>query len=84
MNGVMHGWARHVAPECAGYLALVGPAVTNVADDPEAAAVYSDCLLQWRALPPRVPIRTLPVTLPLDDIDENTAWSMRCSGTRAS
>jgi trehalose synthase len=23
MNGVMHGWARHVAPECAGYLADV-------------------------------------------------------------
>jgi trehalose synthase len=73
MGGVMHGWAEHVAPQHAGYLALVGPAVTNVADDPEGAAVYSDCLLQWRALPPSVRSRTLLVTLPLDDIDENAA-----------
>jgi trehalose synthase len=73
MDGVMHGWAEHVAPQHAGYLALVGPAVTNVADDPEGAAVYSDCLLQWRALPPSVRSRTLLVTLPLDDIDENAA-----------
>jgi trehalose synthase len=73
MDGVMQGWARHVAPERAGYLALVGPAVTNVADDPEGAAVYSDCLLQWHALPPPVRSRTLLVTLPLDDIDENAA-----------
>ena len=73
MDGVMHGWADHVAPQHAGYLALVGPAVTNVADDPEGAAVYSDCLLQWRSLPPAVRSRTLLVTLPLDDIDENAA-----------
>jgi trehalose synthase len=73
MDGVMHGWAEHVAPQHAGYLALVGPAVTNVADDPEGAAVYSDCLLQWRALPSSVRSRTLLVTLPLDDIDENAA-----------
>jgi trehalose synthase len=73
MDGVMQGWARHVAPERAGYLALVGPAVTNVADDPEGAAVYSDCLLQWHALPPPVRSRTLLVTLPLDDVDVNAA-----------
>jgi trehalose synthase len=73
MNGVMHGWAEHVAPRRTAYLALVGPAVTNVADDPEGAAVYSDCLLQWRALPPQVRSQTLLVTLPLDDIDENAA-----------
>jgi trehalose synthase len=73
MDGVMQGWAEHVAPRRSGYLALVGPAVTNVADDPEGAAVYSDCLLQWRALPAAVRSRTLLVTLPLDDIDENAA-----------
>ena len=73
MDGVMHGWAEHVAPEHAGYLALVGPAVTNVADDPEGAAVYSDCLLQWQGLPRPVRSRTLLVTLPLDDLDENAA-----------
>jgi trehalose synthase len=73
MDGVMRGFARYVAPDRAGYLALVGPAVTNVADDPEGAAVYSDCLLQWRALPGPVRSRTLLVTLPLDDVDENAA-----------
>jgi trehalose synthase len=73
MAGVMRGWARHVAPQHAGYLALVGPSVTNVADDPEGAAVYSDCLMQWRALPPAVRARTMLVTLPLDDVDENAA-----------
>jgi trehalose synthase len=73
MAGVMRGWAEHVAPHHAGYLALVGPAVTNVADDPEGAAVYSDCLLQWQGLPRAVRARTLLVTLPLDDVDENAA-----------
>jgi trehalose synthase len=73
MAGVMSAWTRHVAPDHSGYLALVGPAVTNVADDPEGAAVYSDCLLRWRALPPRARARTLLVTLPLDDVDENAA-----------
>jgi trehalose synthase len=73
MAGVMQGWAGHVAPDRAGYLALVGPAVTNVADDPEGAAVYSDCLLQWQAMPQPVRSRTLLVTLPLDDVDENAS-----------
>lgn len=73
MEGVLHGFAHHVAPQRPAFLALVGPAVTNVADDPEGAAVYADCLLQWRALPPAVRARTLLVTLPLDDIDENAA-----------
>jgi len=73
MTGVLHGFARHVAPDGGAYLALVGPAVTNVADDPEGAAVYSDCLLQWRALPAPVRSRTMLVTLPLDDVDENAA-----------
>jgi trehalose synthase len=73
MAGVMHGFARQVTADRTSYLALVGPAVTNVADDPEGAAVYSDCLLQWRALPPAIRSRTLLVTLPLDDVDENAA-----------
>ncbi|GAA3344943.1 glycosyltransferase [Amorphoplanes nipponensis] len=71
MTGVMRGFADHVADHRPRYLALVGPAVTNVADDPEGATVYADCLLQWRALPPAARARTLLVTLPLDDTDEN-------------
>jgi trehalose synthase len=73
MSGVLQGFARHVAPDGGAYLALVGPAVANVADDPEGAAVYSDCLLQWRALPAPLRSRTMLVTLPLDDVDENAA-----------
>ena len=56
-----------------GYLMLAGPAVSEVADDPEGAAVYGECLLQWHDLPPAARARVLLVTLPLDDIDENAA-----------
>ena len=73
MPGVMHGFADHVAPSGAGYLILAGPAVTEVADDPEGAAVYGECLLQWHDLPPAARARVLLVTLPLEDIDENAA-----------
>ncbi|HXZ72563.1 MAG TPA: glycosyltransferase, partial [Streptosporangiaceae bacterium] len=73
MAGVMRGFADHVAPGGEGYLMLVGPAVTEVSDDPEGAAVYAECLLQWRDLSPASRARILLVTLPLDDIDENAA-----------
>jgi len=73
MAGVMRGFADDVAPRGAGYLILAGPAVTEVADDPEGAAVYGECLLQWHDLPPAARARVLLVTLPLDDIDENAA-----------
>jgi len=73
MAGVMRGFADHVAPGGAGYLMLVGPAVKDVSDDPEGAAIYGECLLQWRALSPAARRRILLVTLPLEDIDENAA-----------
>ena len=73
MAGVMRGFANHVAPGGDGYLMLVGPSVKDVSDDPEGAAVYGECLLQWRGLSPAAQARTLLVTLPLDDIDENAA-----------
>jgi trehalose synthase len=73
MAGVMRGFAEHVAPVAAGYLMLVGPSVTEVSDDPEGAAVYGECLMQWRDLSPGARARTLLVTLPLDDLDENAA-----------
>ena len=73
MAGVLRGFADHVAPGGAGYLILAGPAVTGVSDDPEGAAVYGECLLQWHDLPPATRARVLLVTLPLDDIDENAA-----------
>jgi trehalose synthase len=73
MAGVMRGFAEHVVPGGDGYLMLVGPAVKEVSDDPEGAAVYGECLLQWRDLSPGARKRILLVTLPLDDIDENAA-----------
>ncbi len=73
MAGVMQGFADNVAPGGDGYLVLAGPAVTGVSDDPEGAAVYGECLMQWRDLPPAARARILLVTLPLDDIDENAA-----------
>jgi len=73
MAGVMRSFADHVVPGGDGYLLLAGPAVTEVADDPEGAAVYGECLLQWHDLPPAARARILLVTLPLDDIDENAA-----------
>jgi trehalose synthase len=73
MAGVMRGFADHVVPAGGGYLMLAGPAVSEVSDDPEGAAVYGECLLQWRDLPPAARARILLVTLPLDDIDENAA-----------
>jgi len=73
MPGVMHGFAEYVVPGGDGYLLLVGPAVSGVADDPEGAAVFGECLLQWRELPAEARARILLVTLPLDDADENAA-----------
>jgi len=73
MSGVMSGFANYVVPGAQGYLLLVGPAVAGVADDPEGAAVFAECLLQWQELPPAARSRVLLVTLPLDDPEENAA-----------
>jgi trehalose synthase len=73
MSGVMRAFARHVVPSGPGYLALAGPAVDGVFDDPEGAAVYQECQDQWRALAAAARERIMLVTLPLDDVDENAA-----------
>jgi trehalose synthase len=71
MAGVLHGFAAHVAPAVPGHLALVGPSTANVADDPEGAAVHAECVDLWRRLTPTLRARTMLVSLPLDDVDEN-------------
>jgi trehalose synthase len=71
MPGVMRGFADYVVPGGRGYLVLAGPAVTGPSDDPEGAAVFADCLLEWRDLPAAARARVLLVTLPLDDAEEN-------------
>jgi len=73
MPGVMHGFAEYVAPGADGYLMLVGPEVSEVADDPEGSLVFDDCVTQWRRLPRPTRSRILLVTLPLDDIEQNAA-----------
>jgi trehalose synthase len=73
MAGVMRGFADYAVPGGEGYLMLVGPSVKDVSDDPEGAAVYADCLMQWHELSPAARARILLITLPLNDIDENAA-----------
>ncbi len=71
MPGVLCGFTDHVLPHEDAYLILAGPAVSGVADDPEGAEVFDECLALWRELPARARARVLLVTLPLDDIEEN-------------
>jgi len=73
MSGVMRGFAEYAAPGGPGYLMLVGPMMSEVADDPEGAQVLAQCLAQWRDLPAAVRARVMLVTLPLDDVEENAA-----------
>jgi trehalose synthase len=73
MIGVMHGFADHVAPGGPGWLALVGPSVEGVADDPEGALVFAETLAGWQSLAPAARSRIMLVNLPMTDIDDNAA-----------
>jgi len=73
MAGVMTGFADNVDPGLGAHLVLAGPAVTGVADDPEASAVLNDCIVQWRQLPHSERTRVHLACLPVADQDENGA-----------
>jgi trehalose synthase len=73
MAGVMEGFAHHVDPALGAHLILAGPAVTGVADDPEAAEVYDDCIDRWRALPHETRSRVHLACVPMADPDEAAA-----------
>ncbi|MGO9344091.1 MAG: glycosyltransferase, partial [Acidimicrobiales bacterium] len=73
MTGVMTGFASHVAPHLDAQLALVGPAINEVTDDPEEAEVFDECVSAWHALPEGIRQKVRLVALPMDDIDENAA-----------
>ena len=73
MAGVMTGFAAHGPADCGAYLMLVGPSMSGVADDPEGAEVYAECVTRWHELPAAARGQVLLVTLPLDDVDENAA-----------
>jgi trehalose synthase len=73
MDGVLNGFAQHVDPSLGAHLLLCGPAVTGVADDPEAAAILDQCLGLWRALPHAARTRIHLACIPTADPDENAA-----------
>jgi trehalose synthase len=70
MPGVMTGFARHVDPSLGAHLLLCGPAVTGVADDPEAAEVLNECIGLWRQLPHAIRSRIHLACTPMADADE--------------
>jgi len=71
--GVMEGFARLVGTGGDGnvHLALVGPDVSGVTDDPEGADVLDEIEEAWRELPDHVRERVHLVSLPTDDVEEN-------------
>jgi trehalose synthase len=73
MAGVMEGFAGHVDASLGAHLVLAGPAVTGVADDPEAARVYNDCVDRWRRLPHAARGRVHLACMPMADPDEAAA-----------
>jgi trehalose synthase len=73
MAGVMEGFAKYVDPALGAHLVLAGPAVTGVADDPEAVQVFEDCIEHWRRLPHAIRGRVHLACVPLADPDENAA-----------
>jgi trehalose synthase len=52
---------------------LAGPSVAGVADDPEGAAVFAECVAQWQDMPAELRSRIMLITLPLEDPEENAA-----------
>ncbi len=71
MVGVLHGFAEHVAGRGDARLALIGPAVEGVVDDPEGGQVLAECIAAWDALPPRARADIRLATLPMDDVEAN-------------
>ena len=69
--GVMAAFTRLDLARHDCHLALVGPDVTGVTDDPEGQAVLKDCVTAWEALPPQAQERIHLVSLPMDDAEEN-------------
>ncbi|MGI9658966.1 MAG: glycosyltransferase, partial [Gaiellaceae bacterium] len=73
MAGVMEAFAENVDPSLGAHLILAGPAVTGVADDPEAAQVLDDCQERWRALAHTMRNRVHLACVPMTDPDEAAA-----------
>ena len=73
MHGVMAGFASGVVGRVDAQLALVGPSVGDVTDDPQETEVFAQCVTAWEALPTSTRRHVRLVSLPMEDIDENAA-----------
>ena len=71
MQGVLEGFAGRSTRQGDVRLALVGPAVDAVSDDPEGARVLGECLTCWENLPSKQRSAVRLITLPMDDLDLN-------------
>lgn len=70
MAGVMLAFAEHVDRALGAHLLLVGPAVTGVADDAEAADVLRECMDLWHRLPHEARARITLACTPMRDYAE--------------
>ena len=71
MQGVLEGFAGMAMGHDDLRLALVGPAVNAVSDDPEGAKVLDECLTSWENLSPKKRSAVRLITLPMDDFELN-------------
>lgn len=73
MTGVLEGFAHVFDGVGDTHLALVGPSVFGVTDDPEGAGAFEEVQDAWRALPHAARARVQLVCLPMHDPEENAA-----------
>jgi trehalose synthase len=72
-QGVLRGFAEHVAGQSDAHLVLAGPQVDGVADDPEGAETLAETETLWRTLPESQRRRIHLACLPMADLAENAA-----------
>ncbi|MEU9924029.1 glycosyltransferase [Streptomyces griseoluteus] len=71
MAGVLTSFAEAGGSLDGTHLALVGPDVGGVTDDPEGGRVFAECAALWRRLPDGVRMRAHLACLPMADTEEN-------------
>lgn len=71
--GVMAGFVEHIAPATDARLVLAGPAVEEVADDPEGAEVLREVIDAREEIDGPIRERIHLACLPMDDGEENAA-----------
>jgi trehalose synthase len=71
--GILDCFLERVVAASDAHLLLAGPDTSQVADDPEAAAVLAEVRDRWRRLPPAARARVHLACLPLNSPDENDA-----------